>query len=329
MAAIPSPRPLPGGYIGRFAPSPSGPLHNGSLVAAMASLLDARAHQGRWLLRIEDVDTPRMTAGADQCIMQQLRGLGMHWDGEVIWQSRRELAYLDAMARLRAQGRLYPCACTRREIADAASAAGRLGEQGERPYLGMCRHGLAPGRAARAWRVRVDPGTVAFTDRWLGPQQQDVATEVGDFVLRRADGLWAYQLAVVVDDSAQGVTDIVRGADLLTSTARQIQLARLLSDPVLSGPVVGDPVLGGPVASNPELFNTIPRYMHVPLVLDPGTGLKLSKQNHAPALDLSQPLATLMQAWRALGFDTFSAAGPDDFWPAATARWARRWRISG
>lgn len=303
MGATPPCKQAAGGYVGRFAPSPSGPLHNGSLVAAMASWLDARAHQGRWLLRIEDVDTPRMIPGAAHCIMQQLQTLGMRWDGDVIWQSRREAAYLDALARLRAQGRLYPCACTRREIADAASAAGRLCDNGERPYLGMCRHGLAPGRSARAWRVRVDPGTVHFTDRWLGPQQQDVETDVGDFVLRRADGLWAYQLAVVVDDGEQGITDIVRGADLLTSTARQVQLAGLLGYP-------------------------IPRYMHVPLVLDPATGLKLSKQNHAPALDLTQPLATLMHAWRALGFEPLSVTDVATFWSTATARWAARWHIA-
>ncbi|CAM3808786.1 glutamyl-Q tRNA(Asp) synthetase [Kerstersia gyiorum] len=292
----------PAAYVGRFAPSPSGPLHAGSLVAAMASWLDARAHRGRWLLRIEDVDTPRMVEGAATCIMQQLQSLGMHWEGEVMWQSRREAAYLDALTCLRADGRLYPCGCTRREIAAAASAAGRLEDNGERPYLGMCRHGLAPGRSARAWRVRVDPGMIAFDDRWLGPQQQNVETEVGDFVLRRADGLWAYQLAVVVDDGDQGVTDIVRGADLLTSTARQIMLAHLLGYPA-------------------------PRYMHVPLVLDPATGLKLSKQNHAPALDLSQPLETLMQAWRALGFAGFAANGLADFWSIATAQWATRWQI--
>lgn len=289
-----------GTYVGRFAPSPSGPLHEGSLVAAMASWLDARAHQGRWLLRIEDVDTPRMVDGAAACIMQQLQALGMHWDEAPVWQSRREPAYLAALERLRSAGRLYPCGCTRREIAEAANTAGRLGDNGERPYLGMCRHGLPPGRQARAWRVRVDAGVETFEDRWLGPQQQNVEQDVGDFVLRRADGLWAYQLAVVVDDGEQGITDIARGADLLTSTARQIMLARLLDYP-------------------------IPRYMHVPLVLDPATGLKLSKQNHAPALDLAQPQQALERAWLALGFDSFAAHSVEDFWRRAVSQWAARW----
>jgi len=198
-------------YTGRFAPSPSGPLHAGSLAAALASYLDARAHGGRWLLRIEDVDTPRVAPGADQIIMQQLQALGMRWDGEVVWQSERDAAYQRAWTRLREQGLLYPCACTRREIADSVlPGADDVGITGERPYPGTCRAGLPPGRAPRAWRVRIPAGVVSFTDRWLGEQTQDVALAVGDMIVRRADGLWAYQLAVVVDDADQGVTDIVR-----------------------------------------------------------------------------------------------------------------------
>lgn len=285
-------------YVGRFAPSPSGPLHDGSLVAALASYVDARAAQGQWLLRIEDVDTPRTVAGADRVIMHQLRTLGMQWDGEVLWQSQRGDIYQQAFDTLAAAARVYGCGCTRREIADTGTAldADALVD-GERPYAGTCRNGLPPGRQARSWRLRVPEGTETFDDRWLGPQSQDVARSVGDFVLRRADGLWAYQLAVVVDDAAQGVTDIVRGADLLGSTARQRVLARLLGLPV-------------------------PRVMHVPLILDPATGLKLSKQNHAPALDLSRPLLALNRAWRALGHAPLSAADPASFLREATRIWA-------
>ncbi|OZI32254.1 tRNA glutamyl-Q(34) synthetase GluQRS [Bordetella genomosp. 10] len=303
-------------YVGRFAPSPSGPLHAGSLVAALASYLDARAAGGRWLLRIEDVDKPRSVPGADRVIMDQLETLGLRWDGEVIWQSARDAVYQQAFDDLAARGLVYGCGCTRREIAEAAAAlarkAGRTDEaepdatsdaasDGERPYAGTCRHGLPPGRSARAWRLRVPPGIEVFEDRWLGPQRQDVARAVGDFVLRRADGMWAYQLAVVVDDGAQGVTDVVRGADLLSSTARQRVLARML-----------------------ELQP--PRVMHVPLVLDPLSGLKLSKQNHAPALDLAQPVATLNHAWQALGFTPLAASDPATFLRLACAAWAARWQ---
>ncbi|WP_233235953.1 tRNA glutamyl-Q(34) synthetase GluQRS [Bordetella sp. LUAb4] len=291
-------------YVGRFAPSPSGPLHAGSLVAALASYLDARAAGGRWLLRIEDVDKPRSVPGADRVIMGQLEALGLHWDGEVIWQSARDAVYQHAFDDLAARGLIYGCGCTRREIAEAADARTQgvdILADSERPYAGTCRHGLPPGRAARAWRLRVPAGIEVFEDRWLGQQRQDVARAVGDFVLRRADGLWAYQLAVVVDDGAQNVTDVVRGADLLTSTARQHVLARMLG-------------------------LTPPRVMHVPLILDPRTGLKLSKQNHAPALDLTQPVVTLNQAWQALGFTPLTASHPETFLRAACAAWAARWR---
>ncbi|MFC4277549.1 tRNA glutamyl-Q(34) synthetase GluQRS [Achromobacter aloeverae] len=314
-------------YVGRFAPSPSGPLHAGSLVAALASYLDARAADGRWLLRIEDVDKPRSVPGADRVIMGQLETLGLHWDGEVIWQSARDAVYQQAFDALAGRGLVYGCGCTRREIAEAAAAAAlredahndngaAAGEMpgraapvalsdpafgdSERPYAGTCRHGLPPGRSARAWRLRVPPGIEVFEDRWLGVQRQDVARSVGDFVLRRADGLWAYQLAVVVDDGAQGVTDIVRGADLLTSTARQRVLARMLG-------------------------LAPPRVMHVPLVLDPHSGLKLSKQNHAPALDVARPLVALNHAWQALGFTPLAASDPATFLRMATTAWAARW----
>ncbi|AOB29542.1 glutamyl-Q tRNA(Asp) ligase [Bordetella sp. H567] len=294
-------------YIGRFAPSPSGPLHAGSLVAALASYLDARAHGGTWLLRIEDIDAPRTVPGADRVIMRQLQTLGLRWDGEVLWQSQRDAAYRQAMDALAARGLVYGCACTRREIVEnhAALEKARGARQalldGERPYVGTCRNGLPPGRQARAWRLRVPPGEESFIDRWLGAQRQDVAHAVGDFVLRRADGLWAYQLAVVVDDAAQGVTDVVRGADLLSSTARQRVLARLLG-------------------ARP------PRVMHVPLILDPATGLKLSKQNHAPALDLARPVEQLGLAWRALGFGPIAADTPARFLAEAIPQWARRYK---
>ncbi len=271
-------------------------MHAGSLAAALASWLDARACSGRWLVRIEDVDAPRTVASADECILAQLRALGLHWDGEVVWQSRRGDLYQRAFDSLAARGLVYGCGCTRRDIADSLSGAGM---DGERPYPGTCRNGLASGRQARAWRVRVLPGIEHFDDRWRGPQEQDVACAVGDFVLKRADGLWAYQLAVVVDDAEQGVTDVVRGADLLGSTARQRVLGRLLGLP-------------------------LPRVMHVPLVVDPVTGLKMSKQNHAQAVGTDKPVSALDAAWRSLGFSALPAPDVPAFLAAATARWARR-----
>lgn len=277
-------------YRGRFAPSPSGPLHDGSLLAAMASYLDARAQGGQWLLRIEDIDSPRVVAGADSVIIQQLQTLGMLWDAPPVWQSQRLTLYQEAFSRLQAGGHVYGCACTRRMLTSG-------------PYPGTCRQGLPAGQQARAWRLRVREGTEHFTDRWQGPQSQDVAREVGDFILRRADGLWAYQLVVVVDDGLQGITDIVRGTDLLDSTARQRMLARLLGyEP--------------------------PRVMHVPLLYDT-EGRKLSKQNHAPALDLSDPLNTLQKAWRALGFEPFAARDLEAFWAGALPYWAARYAPGG
>lgn len=276
-------------YIGRFAPSPSGPLHDGSLVAAMASYLDARAHRGRWLLRIEDIDTPRVAPGADLIILQQLQALGMHWDDEPVWQSQRLAQYQAVFDQLHAHGHVYGCGCTRAET-------------GNRAYPGTCRHGVPPGRDVRAWRLCVPEGIVHFDDRWLGPRQQDVAREVGDFIIRRADALWAYQFVVVIDDGLQGISDIVRGADLLESTARQHVLAR-------------------------RLGLRPPRVMHVPLVLDEN-GSKLSKQNHAEALNTRQPLDTLQQAWLHLGFSPLpKPRSMDDFWQAATAHWAEHFNI--
>ncbi len=263
------------GYVGRFAPSPTGPLHAGSLVAALASWLDARAQGGCWLVRIEDVDTPRCVPGADREILRQLAACGLVPDGAVLYQSSRGPAYQAALDALIARGQAYPCACSRKDIQQALAASGQgRARHGELVYPGTCRQGLG-GREARAWRLRAEAsGTLHWTDRRLGPQQQDVAREVGDFVLRRADGLWAYQLAVVVDDAAQGITDVVRGEDLADNTARQILLQRALGLPAL-------------------------RYLHTPLVLA-GDGQKLSKQTGAQALDIAAPLACLQAAGRAL-----------------------------
>ena len=286
-------------YRGRFAPSPTGPLHAGSLVAAVASYLDARANDGAWLLRIEDIDEARAVPDAVQSIMQVLQAHGMQWDGKPVWQSRRKALYQAAFVQL--GDAVYPCGCSRREIADS-----RIGtaSDGAAVYPGTCRNGLAPGRAARAWRLRVPDQGIAFDDRWAGPVQQRLATEVGDFVLKRADGYWAYQLAVVVDDGDCGITDIVRGADLLDSTARQIYLQQLLGLPT-------------------------PRYMHVPVLVNE-RGEKLSKQTGAAALDTSRPLDGLMQAARflGLGLELNPPQTVAAFWEAAVAAWAARHRLA-
>jgi glutamyl-Q tRNA(Asp) synthetase len=284
-------------YVGRFAPSPTGPLHAGSLVAALASWLDARAHGGRWLVRIEDVDTPRCVAGADHLILQQLATCGLVPDVPPVWQSQRGALYQGALDQLVAGGSAYACACSRKDIEDALAALGRSrARHAELVYPGTCRTGLQ-GRPARAWRFRSRPGLLPWQDRRLGAQQQDVEREVGDFVLRRADGLWAYQLAVVVDDAAQGITHVVRGQDLADNTARQIQLQRALG-------------------------LSTPAYLHTPLVLG-ANGEKLSKQNGAQALDLSDPLDALAVAGRALGLQsTGQTAGQ---WLAqATGEWQFR-----
>lgn len=209
------------GYRGRFAPSPTGPLHFGSLVAAVGSYLDARAHGGEWLLRIEDVDGPRTVPGAADAILRTLEGFGFEWDGEVLVQSRRLDLYHSALVRLQLDGLVYPCACSRSEI---AAATHQLSVDGGLLYPGLCRNGLPEGRAARAWRLRVPDREFRFVDRVQGERRQNLEREVGDFVLLRADGQYAYQLAVVFDDAAQGVNSVVRGVDLLDSTARQMWL---------------------------------------------------------------------------------------------------------
>ena len=374
----------PPAYIGRFAPSPSGPLHAGSVVAALASYLDARAHDGLWLLRIEDIDPPRVEPGSDLTIRQQLRFLGLHWDAPPLYQSARVDRYQAVFDWLRAQGRIYGCGCTRREIIQAAhmlqtahtlQTAQALQTTGARqagptrqtepahqasqrpsqalntpaddtPYPGTCRHGLPAGRQARAWRFRIDTtGTpplqtlpeatnplasadfvqptdgnfpaaqerisnvgkaadlsnITFHDRWLGPQRQNPSLQCGDFILKRADGVWAYQLGVVVDDAESGVTDVVRGADLLSSTGRQILLLRALGAPV-------------------------PRYLHLPLVMG-GNGQKLSKQNGAPGVDTSgrvDAVDILNEAARALGLRQPGTRDVQRWLHEATAQWRAR-----
>lgn len=296
-------------YIGRFAPSPTGPLHAGSLVAALASWLDARAHGGRWLVRIEDVDGPRCVPGADEEILRQVATVGLLPDEPPQWQSRRGALYQSALDRLLTAGWAYPCGCTRRDVELALATLGRQrSRHSELMYPGTCRpsHGGLQGKPARSTRLicavqpadRMDhspPLVIDWHDRRLGRQRQDVTNEVGDIVLQRADGLWAYQLAVVVDDAEQGVTDVVRGEDLADNTPRQIHLQRCLGLPT-------------------------PRYLHTPLVLGPN-GEKLSKQNGAQTLALDDPLAALQAAGRVLGLPELDAASAQDWLAAAVAAW--------
>lgn len=307
-------------YIGRFAPSPTGPLHAGSLVAALASWLDARAHGGIWLVRIEDIDPPRCQDGAAEEILRQLAACSLLPDAPVAWQSQRHALYAQALQRLLEAGLAYPCGCTRKDLAIAWQAMGLTHERHvERPYPGTCRDGLH-GKPARAWRFAVQilvdelqqsapaaagraagidhAGVLHWHDRRLGEQRQDVAASIGDFVLRRADGLWAYQLAVVVDDAQQGVTHVVRGEDLADNTPRQMLLQQALGLPC-------------------------PRYLHTPLVRLPN-GEKLSKQHGAPAVDLCDPLAALCAAAAVLGLGKPPARCAS--LPEALDHWVRRWR---
>jgi glutamyl-Q tRNA(Asp) synthetase len=292
-------------YVGRFAPSPTGPLHAGSLVAALASWLDARAHGGRWLVRIEDVDVPRCVDGADHTILQQLADCGLTPDEPPLYQSRRSALYQRALDMLVEYRQAYGCACSRKDIEAELHRLGRdKPRHGELVYPGTCRpeHGGLHGKPARAWRLQVVPGTLLWNDRRLGPQAQDVEAEVGDFVLRRADGWFAYQLAVVADDGVQSVTDVVRGEDLADNTARQILLQAALGLPR-------------------------PRYLHTPLVLDP-KGEKLSKQNGAQALDTREPLAALNAAAAVLGLQV-GGSTVGDWLASATQQWAERWGPTG
>ena len=257
-------------YVGRFAPSPTGPLHFGSLVAALASYMEAKVAGGKWLLRMEDLDPPRVAPGAADQILRALERLGFEWDGPVLWQGARTERYGGVIEDLSRRGFAYGCGCTRNELEDSVLAI-----DGSRVYPGTCRNGLPAGKHLRAVRLRTHATPISFDDRIQGKIEQRVEKEVGDFVLLRADGLYAYQLAVVVDDFDQGVTDVVRGADLLDSTARQIHLQRILGA-------------------------RTPRYAHVPVAVN-DAGEKLSKQTGAAPLDLSDPKRELARARRFLG----------------------------
>ena len=291
-------------YTGRFAPSPTGPLHAGSVVAALASWLDARAAtgSGRWLVRIEDVDQTRCRPALAHLILQQLQALGLVADEPPEWQSRNHARYTAAMDRLRAMGATYPCACSRKDIQSALTRLAVVrARAGELVYPGTCRQGLG-GKTPLATRLRISAtapaghqGCIDWVDRRLGAQRQDVGQAVGDFVVQRADGSFLYQLAVVADDAAQGVTDVVRGADLADNTARQILLQQALGLPR-------------------------PRYLHTPVVVNTH-GEKLSKQTGARAVDTTRPLETLQAAAQVLGLAT--AEGDVAH---ALAAWVAQWR---
>jgi glutamyl-Q tRNA(Asp) synthetase len=255
-------------YRGRFAPSPTGPLHFGSLIAAVASYCQARSSSGEWLVRIEDIDPPREVPGSSDSILQTLERFGFQWDGEVVYQSHRSRLYTDALDDLIGKKRLYPCACSRKEIAKTS----KMGV-----YPGTCRQGLPGGRHARSWRLLTGEDEIYFSDAIQGPQSYSMERDIGDFVLKRADGLFAYQLAVAIDDSDQGITQVVRGSDLLDSAPRQIYLQQQLG------------------------INSA-EYAHHPIVVD-DQGEKLSKQKLAPALDQNQNQlqAELYRALRFLG----------------------------
>ena len=280
-------------YVGRFAPSPTGPLHAGSLATALGGWLDAKTQGGQWLLRIEDVDSPRCVAGAAEHIMGTLTRFGLHWDGEVMFQSARSAAYAQALAHLNRLGLSYPCACTRKDIEQL---------QGQRPrhvaaiYPGTCSKGLPPGKTARAIRFRAGKTPVNWWEFDTGPQQENVSEQSGDFVIHRADGLWAYQLAVVVDDVFQGVTEVVRGSDLLDSTGKQIALFQAFDA-------------------------TPPDYWHLPLVVN-GDGEKLSKQSGAPALNLHRPVEEMNRAFQVFGLPEIAADTPELWLAKALPLWA-------
>ncbi|HSI21473.1 MAG TPA: tRNA glutamyl-Q(34) synthetase GluQRS [Methylophilaceae bacterium] len=283
-------------YRGRFAPSPTGPLHFGSLVAAVGSYLEAKSRDGAWLVRIEDIDPPREMPGAADDILRTLEAYGFEWNGPVLYQSRRGDLYDAALEKLDNDRLLYPCACTRREIADSALP----GIEGP-IYPGTCRRGLLAGRTPRAVRVRVDAVEIEFEDAIQGTIRQNLARDIGDFVLKRADGFFAYQLAVVVDDAAQGITHVVRGSDLLDSTPRQMYLQQLLG------------------------WST-PNYAHLPVATN-AAGEKLSKQTLAQPLDPKQPTPALWQALDFLGQNPpgeLAAGALGDLWSWAMAQWDMR-----
>jgi glutamyl-Q tRNA(Asp) synthetase len=280
-------------YRGRFAPSPTGPLHFGSLAAAVGSYLQARSQGGEWRVRIEDLDPPREVRGAADDILRTLEAFGFEWDGEIVYQSRRTEAYRAALDQLQGRGALYGCACTRKEIADS-SVQGIEGPV----YPGTCRAAPPDGRGVRALRVRTDDATVEFDDLWQGRIMRKLDTDYGDFVVRRADGLFAYQLAVTVDDAAQSISEVVRGADLLESTPRQILLQNLLSLPT-------------------------PRYAHLPVAVN-AQGEKLSKQTLAAPVDAKKPLPVLIRVLAFLGQSPpadLMDAGLESAWSWAIGNW--------
>jgi glutamyl-Q tRNA(Asp) synthetase len=293
-------KPLSGSYRGRFAPSPTGPLHAGSLVAALASWLDARAHAGTWLVRIEDVDTPRCSPDAAQLILGQLAACGLVSDEPVVWQSQRSEVYQTSLDTLTAHNAVYICKCSRADIARTLAAQGIAPERHrDMAYPGTCRPLQLPFQAGMSVRFRVPQTALVWQDRLQSEQHQNVANAVGDFVLKRSDGLWSYQLAVVVDDAGQGITHVVRGEDLADNTPRQILLQQALG------------------------LHT-PLYMHTPLVLAED-GQKLSKQNGAQSLDLDTPvkvMQSLNAAAQVLGLPPL----PGDNAGQALAIWVNEWR---
>lgn len=280
-------------YRGRFAPSPTGPLHFGSLVTALASYLDARAHCGQWLLRIDDLDRDRCVPGMDTQIIRTLEAFGFEWHGNIAYQSENTEAYQAALDTLQEQGSIFYCRCSRRQVAESAKNRGLEGPI----YPGTCRQLGLSDSAGLAARIRTDESGICFDDRLYGAQHQNLASDIGDFIVRRADNCFAYQLAVVVDDWLADINQVVRGADLLLSTPRQIRLGELLAYPR-------------------------PAYLHIPLVIG-ADGKKLSKTDKAHPLDPDDPLSALLEAWRFLGqalpqSETLSLC---EFWPWATERW--------
>jgi glutamyl-Q tRNA(Asp) synthetase len=280
-------------YRGRFAPTPSGPLHFGSLVAAVGSYLEARSHHGEWHLRIDDLDPLRVAPGAIHAILRTLEALGFQWDGPVLFQSQRIAAYHAALHQLRKAGAIYPCGCSRSEI-DAIAARGSEGPV----YPGTCRNGMASDRRARSWRMRLEQAQIELEDRLLGPQSIDLARDAGDFAVYRADGVYAFHLASSIDDAELAMTDIVRGVDLLESSARQMYVMSVLGWAPL-------------------------RYTHLPIAVDE-TGVKLSKQTGARPVSEAQPVATLCAALRFLNQNLppdLEGASLDRFWEHAAGNW--------
>jgi len=281
-------------YRGRFAPSPTGPLHFGSLLAAASSYAQARHQQGQWLVRIEDVDLPRCDTSSTTQILKALETYGMHWDEDIIYQSQRNSFYQDALDKLAAQGDTYDCACTRKEINESAESTVTMGI-----YPGTCRNGLAKGKTARSIRMRTDDNEIVFVDKVQAPLSQHLLKDVGDFIIKRADNLFAYQLAVVVDDEAQAITEIVRGSDMLDSTPRQLFLQQRLG------------------------YST-PDYIHIPLAVN-NKGQKLSKQNMAPAINLVDPRPTLINALEFLNQQPpadLRDTSIDDIWQWVADNWS-------